>query len=679
MVLSEEPLVLNQGTAKEDLLWFLRQIKPRKLRTMRQFAEEEIVLPSGPFAGSRFRCYRQPYTGLWFDEVDSGRWSRLIATGPSQSGKTVACFVIPLAYHLFEIGETVICGIPDMDMASDKWREDILPIIERSRYRDLLPNKGAGSRGGSVQSVQFRNGATLRFMSGGGGDKSRAGFTSRVVVITETDGMDEQGRNSREADKISQLIARTRAYGSRSRIYMECTVSTETGRTWREYRQGSRSRIALPCPHCRQWVSPEREHLVGWQESQAHLEAMNASRFVCPACSEPWSDQERTEANHACRLVHSEQQLDEEGNVTGDAPATDTLGFRWSAVNNLFLTPGEIGADEWRASRSPDEENAERERRQFVWCVPITPSKWQDAELETHELSCRTNRLSRGMLPGGVEHFTAAMDLGKYLNHWILLAWTPGPVGHVIDYGRIEVASEDLGVEQATMVALRQFREMVTQGWPVGTSADETKSPTLVFIDAGYMTDVVYAFCRESGNRFVAAVGRGASQQHRQWYNRPKQTGAVVKYLGEGYHFSWLGEQAQHLVEIDSDHWKSWAHQRLCTPVHGPGSITLFHGTPQEHLAIAKHLTSEVKTEEFVPGKGIAVKWERKRRQNHWFDALYNACAAGHYCGVRLVAEQPRESPQKSPEKRHSPSEPRRPFVDVERWRENNARLWRRR
>jgi len=25
------------------------------------------------------------------------------------------------------------------------------------------------------------------------------------------------------------------------------------------------------------------------------------------------------------------------------------------------------------------------------------------------------------------------------------------------------------------------------------------------------------------------------------------------------------------------------------------------------------------------------------RRQHPWFDALYNACAAGHYCGVRLV------------------------------------------
>jgi hypothetical protein len=36
----------------------------------------------------------------------------------------------------------------------------------------------------------------------------------------------------------------------------------------------------------------------------------------------------------------------------------------------------------------------------------------------------------------------------------------------------------------------------------------------------------------------------------------------------------------------------------------------------------------------------------RIRRQNHWFDALYNACAAGHGCGVRLVQEQTTEAPR---------------------------------
>jgi len=52
------------------------------------------------------------------------------------------------------------------------------------------------------------------------------------VVITETDRMDQSGATSPESDKITQLEARTHAYGSRKRIYMECTVSTEDGRTW---------------------------------------------------------------------------------------------------------------------------------------------------------------------------------------------------------------------------------------------------------------------------------------------------------------------------------------------------------------------------------------------------------------------------------------------------------------
>src|SRR5262245_51129682 len=269
---------------RDDLTWFLQRARPRRVRSLRDFAEQEIVIPDGPFQGRRFKCDRQPYTRLWFDAVDTGHWNRCVATGPTQSGKTLTCFVIPLLYHLFEIGETVICGLPDMDMAADKWREDILPSIEQSRFRDLLPRSGGGSRGGRVETLQFRNGATLKFMSGGGGDKSRAGFTSRAVVITETDGMDQPGMTSREADKITQLEARTRAYGSRKRIYMECTVSTEQGRTWQEYTHGTQSRIALPCPHCRGWVCPEREHLTGWQSADSQAGARQTGAFSCPAC-----------------------------------------------------------------------------------------------------------------------------------------------------------------------------------------------------------------------------------------------------------------------------------------------------------------------------------------------------------------------------------------------------------
>ena len=77
--------------------------------------------------------------------------------------------------------------------------------------------------------------------------------------------------------------------------------------------------------------------------------------------------------------------------------------------------------------------------------------------------------------------------------------------------------------------------------------------------------------------------------------------------------------------------------------------MTFFSALPQEHLALAKHLTAERKTEEFVAGKGVVTKWERLRRQNHWLDALYNACAAGNLCDVRLVDEcRPKPEPRLS-------------------------------
>ena len=76
-----------------------------------------------------------------------------------------------------------------------------------------------------------------------------------------------------------------------------------------------------------------------------------------------------------------------------------------------------------------------------------------------------------------------------------------------------------------------------------------------------------------------------------------------------------------------------------------PGALSLYQAVPNEHLSFVKRLTAKVKTEEFLAGKGLVTKWERLRRNNHWLDALYNACAAGHLAGVRLI-DSPATVPQ---------------------------------
>ncbi len=625
---------------------------------MREFAEAEIVLPNGPYAGRAYSCATQPYSGLFFDAVDSGAWRRIVATGPTQSGKTLTCFVIPVLWHLFEIGETVICGLPDLDMAADKWNLDVRPVIERTRYREFLPTRGGGSRGGVPQAIQFTHGPVLRFMGGGGGDKQRAAFTSRVLVVTETDGMDEAGAASREADKLAQLEGRTRAFGQRARVYMECTLSIDTGRTYREISAGTNSRIALPCPHCRRWVTPERENLIGWADAASVPEARRLSRFACPSCGRDWTDAQRSAANARGALVHRGQKIQRASRspgyrIVGAPPETETLGFRWSAVNNQFATAGDLGVDEWEAARSDDEDNAEREMRQFVWALPVERTALDMTSLDSGIVQRQVvPGLARGIAPPESEYLTIGVDLGKWLANWIAIAWAPNGTGHIVDYGRFEVPSREIEVERAVFIALNQFREFVDAGWRVGI--EDALTPDQVWIDSGYLPESVYAFCRGcSGQVWRPAKGFGSGQDvGRRYYGRPQKTSPNVRHIGDHYHLTLQRKDRILLVETDSDHWKSYLHRRLATPDGEHGRLTIFDAPPAEHLSLAKQLTAERQIEEFVPGKGTLTRWEVIRRENHYLDAGYLACAAGHFAGVRILgglAARVREAPRARP------------------------------
>jgi phage terminase large subunit GpA-like protein len=535
-------------------------------------------------------------------------------------------------YHLFEVGETVICGLPIADMAGDKWNEDLLPAIEASRYRDLLPTSGAGSKGGTsnLTAVRFKNGATLRFMTGGGGDKTRAGFTSRVLVITETDGMDESGGNSREADKITQLEGRTRAYGDRARTYMECTVSVEEGRTWREYTGGTQSRIAIRCPHCAAYVTPEREHLTGWQDAADILEAGEKARLVCPSCGQLWTEEDRGTANQSCVMVHRGQTVSSDGTVAGPIPRTNTLGFRWTAANNLLVKTAVIGQDEWKGSRASNQENAEKELRQFVWALPHQSQTIDLTALDAMTIVQRVDDMPRGQVPTGTRRITVGVDVGKWYCHWIAVAWLDNTTPRVIDYGRLEVTSNDMAEDKAIILALRNFRDSVLKdGWE---SDGGRRHCDLAFVDAGNWADVIYKFCAESGPKFWPSKGFGTTQRNPQKFVQRARTECVL--IGEGFQVIKLPATVDRpkpvlLVEVNADHWKSRIHSQLQTPVAHPGALLLFRpAVPAEHLSLAKHFTAEKKVEEFVAGRGVVTRWVAMNRNNHWLDSMALASVA---------------------------------------------------
>lgn len=642
-------LARQQSEAERD--WFrafVADCRPIRLREMGLWAEEEVRLPSGPAEGRRFRQDRLPYARLLLAEL--GKWRRHVITGPTQSGKTLHAFVLVIMYYLFEKKEDVICGIPDLTMAGVKWQKDIKPVIEKSRYRDQIPKRGPGSQGGNPTLITFVNGKSLQFMAGGGNDKQRAGATAKIVIITETDGLDEVAATSKEGqDKVSQLEGRVRAFGEDARIFMECTVTTETGKTWAEYAAGTESRIACPCVDCGEYVTPEREDLVGWDGAATKLEAGEKAAFSCPKCGRLYSEAERRQMNLDAVLLHRGQEIDREGNITGDPPETDTLGFRWNAFNNLLTTARLIGMEEWQTERAEDPIAADLVMKQQVWCMPAKASNVERVPLtigvvrgSAEGYHGRCNGRPMWEIPDGTLCLTAFVDVGLRVLNWGVNAHLPGNCRDVIAYGATPTEQPDvIGPEEAILSGLHTVRTIL--------ATNLERDLDVALVDCGYQGQkrgaqqknprrVVYEFILSSGGPWRASMGLSS------WSNK-EETDSIKPSLNRAPWYYSLQEyldQSLWVVDFQPDTFKHLAHGGYLIRPTGNngerphGSVTLFGDDPKSHNEYATQLNNERFEVDHSTGKS---QWVR-HGANHYFDVDVGNIVARSVMESRLIEGQ---------------------------------------
>lgn len=645
------PAEIIRNTTRIELEWFVESLGVRAFRPMGQFAEEEIVIPpGGPHGDKPFRLDRQPFSRSWFAEVDSHRWREHYAIGPVQSGKTLDCTVIPAMYHLFEIKENVILGIPDMNMANDKWNDDFLPVIRASRYRHLMPTSGPGSKGGGkITVITFRNGRWLRFMSAKGAATSRAGKTVRVLIFTELAAFGDVQATSNSSNPFNQLLGRIESHGDRGVVYGEGTVTTKSNIAWNKYQTGTASQILVPCPKCNEFVCPERSHLMGCQDQTNVIDAGQAARFMCPNpdCGVLWTAEEREVMNLKHVLVHRGQTVGTDGSVMGDAPKTRTLGFRWNGFNNLFKTVGKLGEQEWDVMSSGKDED-EVKHRQDVWAMPIEPTEFDRISLTYESVQQRIKDvekegLTRGISPVNTEFLTGGVDCGDHLFHWTIIGTMPlGPgqwFSHVVNYGMLENPTQELGIEVGYRVAFQKLYDLMEGGFTIHRLG-ETWAPWQVFIDSNWKSDEVHRAINKLGNRYRATQGRGKGQFVSGDYHEPTKTTQNIVEIGERWHVVYLPERDSELVAFDTNHFKSAIHDGLRIPRGNPGSLSIFHATQQEHTKFAHHLIAERDTVVIDPKKGMVREWKRDGyKANHYLDSTALAMVAQRFCLQQLAKQ----------------------------------------
>lgn len=255
-------------------------------------------------------------------------------------------------------------------------------------------------------------------------------------------------------------------------------------------------------------------------------------------------------------------------------------------------------------------------------------------------VSSRLSGLARRQLPASTIALTAAIDLGKYRCHWVVIAWWTGGGGCVVDYGVAEVTGTDKALnneasEPMIYKALLNWRDELLNKLYIDATGTNRRID-FCLVDSGTFTQAAYEFCRQS--RGIFHPSKGINPYH------PRKKSTDTCLASANLHAQKFTSEDIWLYELDTNHWKQWVHERFLTATMDEnnmlrrGSLSLFELDGYEkHGSYSQHIAAEELLTEFKEGKGVKTYWSVKNENNHWFDATYMAAASSEVCGIKLI------------------------------------------
>ena len=277
----------------------------------------------------------------------------------------------------------------------------------------------------------------------------------------------------------------------------------------------------------------------------------------------------------------------------------------------------------------------------------------EEEVLTPEQVAEKINGRKRGEVPLRCQYLTAFIDIHDKLLFYVVCGWEEDFTGYVIDYGTypdqkrlrftlrkaqstlqdIAPGMEKEGAVQAGLETL--CRDLSSKEWPRAGGAAMRIDRLL--IDTGYLPGIIENVRHKLGSCIMASKGIGIKAA-----NKPMST--YRRKAGERYGHNWYipnvnkSNEFPH-VAIDTNYWKSFAHDRLFTADGDRGALTLFGKSPNLHRLFAEHIAGSetwVKTE----GHGrVVYQWSPKpaRPDNHWFDCLVGCCVGASMCGCSLT------------------------------------------
>lgn len=274
-----------------------------------------------------------------------------------------------------------------------------------------------------------------------------------------------------------------------------------------------------------------------------------------------------------------------------------------------------------------------------------------DKELVPAEVCGRLSGVPRGAVPPDAVRLTAFIDCGGLLHWYAVCAWSARFGGAVIDYGpwprqhRSVFAAADprpsladrhpsLAEPERVYAGLSELAAEVLGREYAREGTGERLQVERCLVDAGWQSQTVYAWCRQTPWRGVVypskGIGRTATARGvSEWRPRPGER------TGHHWRLTMSETGKGRMVQFDPDAWKTFLWERLTAPPGGAGCLLLPGADAGAHELLAEHLAAESSEPVTVRGQTFD-KWALRphRPDNHLLDCLAGAAVAASVQGL---------------------------------------------
>lgn len=583
--------------------------------TVSQWAEQYRILDESSNLSGKWSNSITPYLVGIMDAMNLPYVREIYLCKGSQLGGTEA-LINMLCYLISEEPGPAMIVYPSDDLAKDISNDKLKPAFR------LIPKikKQFYETKSKELRLKFRN--MVIYLRGAGSPSKLASKAIKYLFFDEIDKMG--GASKKEASPYNLAMERIKTYKSQSKVYACSTPTLKTNYIWQLHDNADEVRqYFVPCPYCKEMQLLDVHNIKFVEDKEKKMspyERAKTSKYVCPACGCIIPDKDKP-----WMLRNGEWRAVKKRGVGNPK----TIGFRISSLYSLFVTWADVAEEFLKSCEDPEM------LQNFVnsWLAEA----WEDTKLKTSADLVRDRQTDHKEyeVPDWAIELTGGIDVQETSVYWVIRAWGEHWTSQLIARGQ-EV---DLWKTDAIMNLNYKKRD--------GTQM----APSLVLVDSGDQTDMVYNFCADTSDYTLPS--KGAS-----------------KKLETDYKFSTInkaGSKAQGtpLVIIDTEKYKDRIAARMRRE-NGTGSWMVFQGIDKDY---AEQVTAEHKINVRQANGRIIQKWVPKTAHiaNHYLDAEVYAMTAADIRGARTWHLERYEPPQKK----------ERPESNEEQWiRENELEGW---